>query len=534
MLVDFSISLPSTLLASCFSPTFFSSLTPYASATNAPKSAVLPITRLLMKEHVNRHRHGCVCEGRRDSCSIERCELGCFDAYGMGAMVDPAWFYIHVDCQTIAYGVGVAGWGTGLKLGSDSEGIKYTTHRNIGITLFIWTPVPCDISSSFLTECNHAAMSNPENVPDAAAGDDIDDELEEFSEEFKCCVCLDLIYKPVVLACGHISCFWCVFKAMDNWQESRCPVCRHSYYHFPNICWLLHSVLLNSYPKAYQKRESQVTKEEKDNGTSSPQFENYLAASRGSEQMASQSHTMVQGKDRLDRESLEPVPSENNSTPTTTGIPTNSSDQIARNVDVEGTCSVGSDHVDGCYKRISVNDLLCSICKELLCRLVVLNCGHGANCSSVPMDEHVCSSGHKIHYGVGCDCCGMYPLIGNRYKCKDCIEEIGFDLCESCYNSSSNLPGRFNQQHKPDHKFEVLEPNALIILSADYPEDDAPDYPENRADVSTAPDLSLDTHQDPEETDGLSIGWRLHIVHRHGNGLVIMLCGGGSKSYKPE
>ncbi|KAD4179047.1 hypothetical protein R6Q59_022611 [Mikania micrantha] len=64
----------------------------------------------------------------------------------MGAMVarylkvfkvaHPAWFYIHVACQATAYGVGVAGWGTGLKLGSDSEGIEYTSHRNIGITLF--------------------------------------------------------------------------------------------------------------------------------------------------------------------------------------------------------------------------------------------------------------------------------------------------------------------------------------------------------------------------------------------------------------
>ncbi|XP_076919307.1 cytochrome b561 and DOMON domain-containing protein At5g35735-like [Bidens hawaiensis] len=64
----------------------------------------------------------------------------------MGAMVarylkvfkvaNPAWFYIHVACQVTAYGVGIAGWATGLKLGSDSEGIKYTTHRNIGITLF--------------------------------------------------------------------------------------------------------------------------------------------------------------------------------------------------------------------------------------------------------------------------------------------------------------------------------------------------------------------------------------------------------------
>ncbi|KAL8209660.1 hypothetical protein R6Q57_006392 [Mikania cordata] len=66
----------------------------------------------------------------------------------MGAMVarylkvfkvaNPAWFYIHVTCQVIAYGVGVAGWATGLKLGSDSEALKYTTHRNIGITLFVF------------------------------------------------------------------------------------------------------------------------------------------------------------------------------------------------------------------------------------------------------------------------------------------------------------------------------------------------------------------------------------------------------------
>lgn len=49
---------------------------------------------------------------------------------------NPAWFYIHVATQTSAYGVGVAGWATGIKLGSDSTGIEYDTHRNIGIILF--------------------------------------------------------------------------------------------------------------------------------------------------------------------------------------------------------------------------------------------------------------------------------------------------------------------------------------------------------------------------------------------------------------
>ncbi len=49
---------------------------------------------------------------------------------------DPIWFYLHVFCQISAYAIGVAGWGTGLKLGSQSQGIEYTAHRNIGISLF--------------------------------------------------------------------------------------------------------------------------------------------------------------------------------------------------------------------------------------------------------------------------------------------------------------------------------------------------------------------------------------------------------------
>ncbi|XP_020580281.1 cytochrome b561 and DOMON domain-containing protein At5g47530-like [Phalaenopsis equestris] len=49
---------------------------------------------------------------------------------------DPAWFYLHVGCQISAYAVGVSGWVIGLMLGSDSKGITYHTHRNIGIALF--------------------------------------------------------------------------------------------------------------------------------------------------------------------------------------------------------------------------------------------------------------------------------------------------------------------------------------------------------------------------------------------------------------
>ncbi|PKU83066.1 E3 ubiquitin-protein ligase PRT1 [Dendrobium catenatum] len=51
----------------------------------------------------------------------------------------------------------------------------------------------------------------------------------------------------------------------------------------------------------------------------------------------------------------------------------------------------------------------------------------------------------------------MYPIIGKRCKCKDCKEVIGFDLSESCYNTSSKLPSIFNQKHKQDHRFELTD-----------------------------------------------------------------------------
>ncbi|WOL18621.1 hypothetical protein Cni_G27418 [Canna indica] len=49
---------------------------------------------------------------------------------------DPAWFYLHIACQCSAYVLGLAGWILGLKLGSDSVGITYHKHRNLGITIF--------------------------------------------------------------------------------------------------------------------------------------------------------------------------------------------------------------------------------------------------------------------------------------------------------------------------------------------------------------------------------------------------------------
>nr|GEV90554.1 cytochrome b561 and DOMON domain-containing protein At3g25290-like [Tanacetum cinerariifolium] len=51
-------------------------------------------------------------------------------------LADPTWFYLHGFLQVSAYAIGVTGWTTRLKLGSESKGVMYTGHRNIRIALF--------------------------------------------------------------------------------------------------------------------------------------------------------------------------------------------------------------------------------------------------------------------------------------------------------------------------------------------------------------------------------------------------------------
>lgn len=74
---------------------------------------------------------------------------------------NPAWFYIHVFCQASAYIIGVAGWATGLKLGGDSPGIQYSTHRSIGIALFSMSGF-CDVSEA---ETRAQAQALLEHIP---------------------------------------------------------------------------------------------------------------------------------------------------------------------------------------------------------------------------------------------------------------------------------------------------------------------------------------------------------------------------------
>ncbi|XP_068323897.1 E3 ubiquitin-protein ligase PRT1-like [Pyrus communis] len=344
---------------------------------------------------------------------------------------------------------------------------------------------------------------------------------EEVSDSFLCCVCRDLLHKPIVLSCGHISCFWCVHRSMSRERQSYCLLCRHPYNYFPTICQMLHFLLLKKYPVAYRRRELQILEEEKILGSFSPQFDTHSSSSEASQC----SNVLANSACRRCCENVKKIESSpriQNSTNVPKEAHCGVCEGIGNVADEEKNSLLNMDC--GSRIRISVADVLCAACEQLLFHPVVLNCGH-VYCESciVNPDEQmltckVCQSCHpsefpkvclelgcfleeqfpkeyalrrdavqfkqadlthenragcttkdgnkgeklswwsdpnsEIHPGCGCDSCGMYPIIGDRYKCIDCTEKMGFDLCSHCYNTRSKLPGRFNQQHTPEHRLE--------------------------------------------------------------------------------
>ncbi|KAK6238894.1 hypothetical protein QUC31_004363 [Theobroma cacao] len=361
---------------------------------------------------------------------------------------------------------------------------------------------------------------------------------EEIPDNFVCCVCLDLLYKPIVMRCGHIACFWCVQKSMSSRYESHCPICRNPYSHFPGICQMLHFLLLKLFPITCKKRADEILDEEKKAGYFSPEFNshacelhadgefNYLRNPAHSSAMCFRSSSYLNSH----------ATSKDNLCKTAGQVESHDNDTIHTKQNSDRDLSQIKPVARQEKEQVSVADLLCAACKQLLFRPVILNCGHVycQTCIIIPADEmlrcQVCqglhprgipkvcltldqflaakfpkeyalsrdavqlkqvSSKHErattcsleagkqdfsplqlpsrdhpsfsvqpgayIHIRVGCDACGMSPIVGDRYRCKDCTEKIGFDLCGDCYKTRPKLPGRFNQRHTPEHKFELMK-----------------------------------------------------------------------------
>ncbi|PIA30544.1 hypothetical protein AQUCO_05500082v1 [Aquilegia coerulea] len=77
----------------------------------------------------------------------------------------------------------------------------------------------------------------------------------------------------------------------------------------------------------------------------------------------------------------------------------------------------------------------------------------------------------RVHIRISCDNCQMFPIVGKRYKCKDCynVGAGGFDLCEDCYTDL------VNQHHTQGHTFELIANRGdnPVPVHPDDPSEDA-------------------------------------------------------------
>ena len=84
-------------------------------------------------------------------------------------------------------------------------------------------------------------------------------------ELLSCSICLDTLWKPSILPCGHWLCFWCAeeirFSVRGDFQ-AQCPLCRHLYACKPKFSQLLQNYITEQFPEVKNRAEEVKQKED--------------------------------------------------------------------------------------------------------------------------------------------------------------------------------------------------------------------------------------------------------------------------------
>lgn len=68
-----------------------------------------------------------------------------------------------------------------------------------------------------------ASSATPAPAPSTSAPVPDDDEAES---AFECNICLDTADEPVITVCGHLFCWPCIYRWLEQATEQSCPVCK--------------------------------------------------------------------------------------------------------------------------------------------------------------------------------------------------------------------------------------------------------------------------------------------------------------------
>lgn len=305
---------------------------------------------------------------------------------------------------------------------------------------------------------------------------------EVWSELFACPVCMELLDKPSVAECGHVTCFWCAHLSLNamegNSREgtSPCALCRAPRRALPRPCYALVAHLSKSFPHEAERRRTDVAEEyeRRDKSTEiepAPEDERLecRACGRclfGATVLTACGHAVCAGclpkagttcmcpacrvptrgpfalcrllddlaaRTRPDDYAARKV--EQTAQPAAEAADT--APAVADDAQVEGGTAGGAQAECGAASAVDAA------------------VGQGAAAAAGADQEGADEA--FIHWNAGCDACGTCPIRGRRFRCKDCPDAMGFDLCGDCFDLGlHNVGGRFAQEHTPQHAMEQV------------------------------------------------------------------------------
>eukprot|EP00980_Cylindrotheca_fusiformis_P011412 scaffold2644_cov129-Cylindrotheca_fusiformis.AAC.2 len=283
------------------------------------------------------------------------------------------------------------------------------------------------------------------------------------SNTFSCPVCRNLLFKPCVNSCGHAFCFWCLHRAMNGIGSSACPICRTPFDRLAEPLELLHRFLVRAFPEETSQRETEMEAQMAAYGSA-------RAPAIPLEREDNVKH-LVGPVDVVDLFCVschnlvkDPVVPVCGHVGCLECLSTSKSCQCSH-------CSTPILYSQGTEENFKVCSLLLPLLKlanevdketvhELAKKVYRPTNGKSEQPTVVELPEiNQNSKDSFIHFFLGCDGCGQYPVKGVVFRCLDCPELIGFDLCKSCFERGVHLQertsyGRFDQSHKPSHRFQ--------------------------------------------------------------------------------
>ena len=299
-----------------------------------------------------------------------------------------------------------------------------------------------------------------------------DIDFKENIKEFECPICLELILGAAILPCGHLSCMYCCHCSM-NLENSHCFICKKRYTALPGLSTQLSLLILSTFREQFDeriKRESESANEE---------FEKFLLpfAKYLKEELKMNASALTESVtcNKCKRILVNPIAASCGHIYCQSCVQRGNikkciaNDCYGGDIDKEAGVVKALQHLLEKMYPLEIEERIKSLEDEGDSMMQTIPVGKEGKQEEEEEEEE--EGEEEIHFGVGCDLCGSYPIKGERYQCLDCKEDangcpLGFDLCGKCKEfddkvgsnvTSANAfaaAGRFRflQNHTREHR----------------------------------------------------------------------------------